>query len=162
MKVSIITYNHRFIKIGVFISTLGLIIIFLNLVSFIWANYGMIIVFLGIITILTGFFMVDYYSKQIKIIGYLFIRGITSEIAINDSLIEIENGNYFIKFSESGYKGKHNYKPFLRIGAFTTNPGINKIEIFNGTNKYSFEILLNSEFEYYKFKNELLKKFKPL
>lgn len=160
MKIAIISYNHKAINVGMIIFHLGFVLLFINVIPFVWYNYGIYVVYLSILMLFSGAISVNYYTKRVKEIGTIHFEEKKTKISINTKEIEIINENYNVKFSNTGYEGKSNYIPFLTIGSFTTNPGVNSISFYNEKNKFRYEILVKSKTEYNKLKSIIKEMYK--
>lgn len=160
MQVAIISYNHKATNIGMLIFHLGFAFLFINAIPFVWNNYGMYVVYLSLLMLFSGAISVNYYTKKVNQIGSILFEENKTKFSINTSEIEIINADYCVKFSKTGYEGKTNYIPFLTIGSFTTNPGINTICFYNDLRKFSYEIILKSESEYKSLLNKLSNNYK--
>jgi hypothetical protein len=145
MRVNIVTYNKKKVRHGSILCYTGFALLLINITPFVGEKLGLPINCSAIVLILLGSFMIIYYQNKLSNRGYITIAEERTKIHDASTEVEIVNKEYKVHFSGSGYKGASNYKPFLSLGAFTTNPGINKISFFNDKEKYEYEILINSK-----------------
>lgn len=148
MKVTIVEYNKKLVNIGIAFSFFGLFVLLLNCVPLIWKNYGISLIYLALFFFIIGFSLVNFYTRKIKQIGYILFEEKSTKISIERLEFELINSEFNVKFSQTGYEGKSNYIPFLTIGSFTTNPGINTICFNNNQQKFNYVIFIKSETEY--------------
>ena len=160
MKAIIIIYNKKATRISMLLFHTGFIFLFINIIPFVWNNYGMTIVYIGVTMLFLGATLVNYFTKKVKKNGYILIEKDKTKISTETSQLELINQEYQVKFSNTGYKGRSNYIPFLTIGSFTTNPGVNTICFYNKKKEFNYEILIKSEIELNKLKNILKKTYK--
>lgn len=146
-------------RCGMKIFHVGFAVLLINFIQFVWVNFGMLIVFVSIVLMLLGAFSVNYHTKKIKLKGYILFEDGKTIINEKKTQTVLFNSEYNVKLLYTGYKGKSNYIPFLTIGAFTTNPGVNAICFYNEKCFYRYEILVKSKLEYYRLKG-ILKKYK--
>ncbi len=150
VQIYIINYNKEGVRYGSLICFMGFALLLTNAIPFVGKEFALPVACTAIVLILLGSFVIIRYQNKLSNQGYIIIDEYKTRIKNKSSEIEIVNKDYYVNFSEDGYKGASNYRPFLHVGAFTSNPGINKISFFNDKKKYDFEILIDN-------KNDLIK-----
>lgn len=123
-------------------------------------NYHLYVFIPSIAIVIGSFIAIDFYSKKTIKIGQIIFHNEVTTITKDLDVLELNNNDYYVVFSNDGFKGMSNYLPFLTIGAFTNNPGINTICFKNEETQFKYEVLVKSETEYNKLKEVLLKNFK--
>ena len=159
ITINIISYNKRKVEFGLVVIRIGFIILFIDIIPFVWQNFGMPLAFFALLILLIGSGITDHSEKKTTKIGSIVIEKDRTKINENSIESEILNKEYKAKFSKSGYKGLSNYIPFLNVGYFTTNSGINRICFFNDDKKYEYDIQVNSRSEFNKLKTVLSNNF---
>lgn len=159
MKFNIVTYNCKMVKFGIIASYIGLVTLLLNIIPKVWESYGMIVVIFALIFLFTGSVLINFHMKKIKQTGYIIIEENITNVLVDELKIEIKNKEYNVRFSNDGYEGQSNYKPFMTLGAFTTKSGINSICFYNEKKSFKYEILIKSKIEYDNLKTILKKIF---
>jgi len=145
MKLDVVKYKKLLVQLGVALTYVGMGILFINLLPKIPGYFEKIIMLTGVAVIAIGCVVINYYTKNIDVIGTIIIHTDITQIHFNSANFTISNQDFKCEFSNSGYKGMSNYIPFLTVHSFTTFHGINEIIFYNNSNKYRFEILISSQ-----------------